>query len=67
MSGLRFGWDIFWDENHPPSKFCGNPQIRPADKPTEKSSRDQRKVDKSDVQISLFSATDTDIVLQFIV
>lgn len=60
MSGLRFGWDIFWDENHPS-------QIRPADKPTEKSSRDQRKVHKSDVQISPFSATDTDTVLQFIV
>lgn len=60
MNGLRCGWDIFWDENHPP-------QIRPADKPTEKSSRDQRKVDKSDVQISPFSATNTDTVLQFIV
>lgn len=46
MSGLRFGWGIFWDENHPP-------QICLADKPTEKSSRDQRKVDKSDVQISV--------------
>lgn len=46
MNGLRFGWDIFWDENHPS-------QIRPADKPTEKSSRDQRKVHKSDVQISV--------------
>lgn len=60
MNGLRFGWDIFWDENHPS-------QIRPADKPTEKSSCDQRKVDKSDVQISPFSATNTDIVQQFIV
>lgn len=53
MNGLRCGWGIFWDENHPPSKICGNSQIRPADKLTEKSSRDQRKVDKSDVQISV--------------